>query len=261
MPTCDEQLLFDYASQFLGYGSLNSCVWLIGPEAGGGRTIDDAQNRASVWAQRGRKETEDLQGYHSGLNRPLEFDWKRNIQKTWGALIRVILALQDGQIAKTDDVREFQRKELGRSDGNNCVLDLSQLSSPSMSEWKFEECGISWLRTREEYEARLLPQRCDLFKCRLAHYKPRLALFYGDALRHQGRWERIANNRFAPSELPRLSWVQGEHTLFAMMPHPRNVRVSGQGAHKRFFADVGMALRERLHTSDLSLLRDGGRPC
>jgi len=85
MPTCDEQLLSDYASQFLGYGSLNSCVWLIGPEAGGGRTIDDAQNRASVWAQRGRKETEDLQGYHSGLNRPLEFDWKRNIQMDLGA--------------------------------------------------------------------------------------------------------------------------------------------------------------------------------
>ena len=242
----DEQLLFDYSHQFLGFGSLNSPFWLIGPEAGGGRRKDDVYNRASVWAQRGRKETEDLQGYHSDLNRPLEFDWGKNIQKTWGPLIRVVLALQDGKIADTDDVREFQKNELGRSNGNNCVLDLNQLPSPSMSEWKVQECGISWLRTRGEYEARLLPERCSLFRSRLAHYKPRLALFYGGSLRHQCRWERIADDRFAPSGLPRLSWVQGEHTLFAMMPHPRNVRFSGQGAHKRFYADVGAALGEKL---------------
>jgi hypothetical protein len=242
MPTYDEQLLLDFANQFLGYGSLNSALWLIGPEAGGEQSIEDVSRRALVWSNRGRKETEDLHDYHADLGLPARFDWTRNIQPCWGPLIRVVLAI-DGIRADKEDVREFQKRELGRAGGQNSVLDLSQLSSPSMSDWKLHECGISWLATREEYESCLLLPRCDLLRERLVHYKPRLVLFYG--LSHQRWWERISASHFAPSKVPQLSWVRSENSLFAMMPHP-NVRLSGKGVRNKFFADIGAALREKL---------------
>ena len=128
-------------------------------EAGGGQTISEVRQRALVWSKRGRKETEDLHGYHADLGLPAKFDSTRNIQATWGPLIRVILAF-DGNRADTEDVREFQKHKFGRADGQNSVLDLSQLSSPSMSDWKIRDCGVGWLTTREEFETRLLRPRC-----------------------------------------------------------------------------------------------------
>jgi hypothetical protein len=241
MQRCDEQLLSDYAHNFLGYGSLNSPVWLIGPEAGGGKTKDEIHRRASIWAERGRKETEDLQRYHDALG----IDWTKKIQPTWGALIRILLALQ-GRIPDKKDVLEFQRNELGKLGGQNCVLDLSQLSSPSASAWPFQGCGIGWLNSREEYEARVLPLRCHLLQQRLLACEPRpkLVLFYGHG--HQRWWKKIANSDFKPSGLDQLSWSQDEGTLFAMMPHRNGIRLPGKGALNGFFANVGVALREKL---------------
>jgi hypothetical protein len=248
MSKIDEQLLLDFANHFLGYGALNSPLWLIGPEAGGGATIDEVYQRALAWDDRGRKEIEDLQGYHAALGLPAKSDWTKKIQPTWGSLIRVVLALKlNGKIVDTEDVLEFQKSDLGNSGGQNSVLDLSQFSSPSMSDWNLGGCGISWLETRRDYETRILRPRHDLFRKKLALYKPKLVLFYG--LGHQRWWERIAGSesqpiQFAPSNLPQLSWVRNEIGLVAMMPHPNGVRLPGKGAHKKFFADVGAALRE-----------------
>jgi len=243
LPKYDERLLSDFANRFLGYGSLKSNIWLIGPEAGGGQTIGEVYQRASAWAERGKKETEDLHSYHADLQLPPKYDWTRKIQPTWGPLIRVILAL-DGKRAETEDVRDFQKRELGCTGGQNCVLDLSPLLSPSGSDWKLAEFGFSWLRTREECEARLVPPRCDLLRKRLARYKPSLVLFYG--LPQQRWWELISARRFVRSKLGRLSLARGENTMFAMIPHPNGVRLPGQGTVKRFFAHVGMTLRKEL---------------
>jgi hypothetical protein len=238
MLTDDDELL-EFANHFLGYGKLDSALWLIGPEAGGGQTTSEVYQRASVWAKRGRKETEDLQTYHADLG----LDWTRKIQATWGPLIRVILAL-DGKRAERKDVREFQKLELGALGGQNAVLDLSQLSSPSLSTWEFHKCGISSLGSRDEYEGLFLQSRCDLLRERISRYKPSLVLFYG--LSHLRWWEHISGSQFEKSQLPQLSWARGENIFFAMIPHPRGVRIPGKGAHNRFFADVGAALRENL---------------
>jgi hypothetical protein len=69
MPNDDEPLLMDFANQFLGYVELDSPLWLIGPETGGGQTITEVFHRAAVWEKRPRKETEDLQGYHADERR------------------------------------------------------------------------------------------------------------------------------------------------------------------------------------------------
>ena len=155
-----------FANRFLGYGSLKSDVWLVGPEAGGGETIEKVYERATVWAESGQKETEDLHGYHADLKLSPRADWTKNIQPTWGPLIRVILAFNEKR-ADTEDVRDFQKCELGRADGENCVLDLSPLPSPSKSHRILDGFGYSWLGTGQEREARLTRPRCDLLRRKL----------------------------------------------------------------------------------------------
>lgn len=245
-PRFNEQLLFDFASRFLGYGSLQSRIWLIGPEVGGGESVDEVYTRASVWWERGQKETEDLHSYHAGLN----IDWTQEIQPTWGKLIRVILALNGRGEATTEDVRQFQLCKLGRADGQNCVLDLSPLSSPSTSDWKLAEFGFDWLRTRQVYEARLLPARCALLREKVTYYKPRLVLFYG--LQQRQRWKQISACPFSSSKLERLLLARSDDTLFALIPHPANLSRTlpgtGAGKVKKFLAAVGATLCEELRS-------------
>jgi len=237
----DEQLLMDYANNFLGYGELDSPLWLVGPEAGGGQTIAEVYKRATVWADRGRQETEDLQDYHKAIG----IDWSSNIQSTWGPLIRIALAARGNLAVNTKDVKEFQKNELGKLGGRNAVLDLSQLSSPSASHWDMSEFEFSWLSTREDYEANVLAARCQKFHELIAHYHPRLVIFYGSG--HLPYWERIAKSQFRLSSVPRLYCAVGEKSLFALVPHPLAVRNPGRGSNNRYFADVGAALRKGLN--------------
>ena len=222
--------------------------------------------RASLWSKRGGKETEDLHGYHDALKavaiakaeasdgasraaalKLSQFDSKGKIQPTWGPLIRVILALH-GKSAERQGVKDFQRCELGREDGENCVLDLSALSSPSKSARILDGFGYSWLR-KEEKEASLIWPRCDSLRVKLTRHKPSLVLFYG--LDEKRYWERISAQQFSPSKKLGQLWLAGgESTLFAMMPHPVNLNTrlpeKGPGAVKTFLAAVGSVLREEL---------------
>lgn len=230
----DEQLLLNFVNRFLGYGSLQSKLWSIGPEAGGGENIGELYKRALVWSQRGFEEIEDLQKYH----RALGIDWTKTIQRTWVGLIRVILALHGERYPDRERVTEFQRVELGRRDGQNCVLDLSGMSSPTGAMWIPAEFGFDWLATRENFEAMLLPNRCSLLREKIAAHKPDLVLFYG--LRQRPRWEEIPGCQL--SNLPgleRLSVARFKGTLFAIMPHPTRQA-------NKFLADVGEALRLKL---------------
>ena len=251
MASSDVQLLSDFFNHFLGYGALKSSVWLIGPEPGGGNTVDELQKRLTVWDERGRKETEDLQDYHAQLDLPPKDDWSKNIQLTWGCLIRVILALYGDEVPDTKEgrerVREFQIKELGRSNGKNAVLDLSPLSSPSMDKWNIRELGVDWLADRKSYEKQVLPARCELLQTALRNYRPKFAVFYG--LSHQKQWEQIAKVRFTHSELDGLLWAYDGARLFGLMRHPNERSFHGAGARNQFFANVGKALRERLNVS------------
>jgi len=246
----NEALLSAYVNEFLGYGSLESPLWLIGPEAGGGRTSEERSKRLEVWNNRGRQELEDLQGYHAELGLPSRYDWSINIQKTWGSLIRVILAHKEGITANPEHVRTFQIEELGQTNGSNAVIDLSQLSTPSMKTWHADHCDIAWLADRKTYENCVLLRRCELIREKIAvNQHPKLVLFYG--LSHQKYWERIAGAPFQPLKgSTDLSLVKSGTTIFAMMPHPNDrKRFRGKGARNQFFTNVGLVLRKELAQS------------
>jgi hypothetical protein len=255
----DELLLLDFATRFLGYGSLAAPIWFVGPEAGGGASIDEVHNRAIVWDRRGRRETEDLQGYHKALKLPPRFDWEKNEQKTWAALIRVIFAIEN-KVPGSKDVLRFQVEAFGKAEGRYCVLDVSQISYPSEKDWALGPTGISWLQTKDAYKARLVESRCTLLRLRMNSFKPRLAVFYGNSKEAGALWRNIVGMENVWKRLllptsyqvlwtrgePQLSWTRNKHTLFIMMPHPNGIRPSGQGACNQFYTGLGQAIRTHL---------------
>jgi hypothetical protein len=239
----DEQLLLDFGNRFLGYGSLSSPLWLIGPEPGGGETIEEVYGRASLWSARDRKETEDLQGYHEGLKR-FGIDWTWKIQPTWGCLIRIILALNEEPADEPEIVRNFQRDELGRAEGKNCLLELCPLSSPSEAQWNVAELGFGWIKTRENYERYWIPKRIELLRNKIVEYKPKLILFYG-----KRAWEQISERALLPSQLPGLRLASGRGKIFASITHSQGLRslnLRGPGAVNKYLNDVGTILREAM---------------
>lgn len=255
----DELLLLDFATHFLGYGSLTAPTWLVGPEAGGGLSIDEVHNRAIVWDARGRKETEDLQAYHKELKLSPKCDWAQNEQKTWAALIRIIFGIEN-KVPGPKDVLRFQIDALGKAEGDYSVLDVSQISCTNEKDWKLGPTGINWLESKGAYEAHLFESRCTLLRSHTNTYKPRLVVFYGVGEKAKDLWHNIAGKQRVWEKLllpassqilwprgePQLLWSRSQHTLFIMMPHPNGVRPSGPGACKQFYAELGHAIRNHL---------------
>lgn len=60
----NESDLKDFMSNFYGYGMLNSDIWMIGMEEGGGNSIEEIQASLKYWVEGGRCITEDVAEYH-----------------------------------------------------------------------------------------------------------------------------------------------------------------------------------------------------
>jgi hypothetical protein len=258
-PAEDELLFHDFATRFLGYGSLNASVWFVGPEAGGGASIAEVHDRVILWDRRGRKETEDLQEYHQDLKLPPKSDWARKEQATWAAFIRVIFAIGAKEPGEGDVLR-FQVEEFGKREGDFCALDVSQISCPRKKDWILGPTGIGWLKTKEAYKGKVCDPRCVLFRSLLNSYTPNLVIFYGVGEDIQGLWAKIAGGNKTwkslelpegyavqwPRQEPQLVWAQDGRTLFVKMPHPGAIRTSGPGSRNRFFAGLGRGIRSKL---------------
>jgi hypothetical protein len=266
-PKEDEQLFRDYAEQFLGYGNLGAPIWLLGPEAGGGETVDEIHNRIRVWSDRGHKETEDLQDYHLALNLPPKYNWGKNEQPTWAALIRILLAIGGINIGEKEVLR-FQVQALGKRAGDFCVLDVSQISCPKLTGWILGSTGIDWLATKETYKAKIFESRCLLFRSLLNAYEPKLVIFYGMSEEAQGLWTKIAGADkrwqslslasellvFGTRRKPQLFWVHNGRTLHVKIPHPGAIRTSGPGSRNQFLMGLGQEIATKLGASGQEVL-------
>jgi hypothetical protein len=253
----DEQLTRNYIRTFLGYGTLESKVWLIGPEQGGGKRASEFRDRVTAWANRGQKEIEDLHSYHSAIN----LDWTGSIQSTWGPLIRIMLA-SDGKLAPQNSPSpissEFERKQVlafqrdcfGKNPGgDSCILDLIPIASPSTKDWGAKNSDHEWLDTRAKYEQAFLHERTELIQAKIKQYKPQLVVFFG--LGRKPEWQKMLDvlgaDAFEPSEHPRLSCANSDHTFFALIPHPEGLRPKGKGAKNRCLAEIGRELGRTTH--------------
>ena len=60
----DNDLIDEFINKFYGYGNLNSDLWFVGMEEGGGNSFEEINTRLNIWSDRGKKTVEDLVDYH-----------------------------------------------------------------------------------------------------------------------------------------------------------------------------------------------------
>ncbi len=144
------------AHTFYGYGDY-ARNWFVGMEEGGGNSVVEIEQRPERWVESGEQETVDLVDPDCDLETTPFFCKKAKIQPTWNKLIRILLSSQ-GSVPTTEQVRQYQRSSLGRHGGENCLVELLPLPSPSMRHWIYgNNSKLEYLKNRKTYQEHCLP--------------------------------------------------------------------------------------------------------
>jgi hypothetical protein len=155
-------------------------------EQGGGNSLEEMQRRLAVWDQAGRAPFEDLHEYCQAIG---ELQWTREIQQTWGPLIRLTLAAY-GEEASTEIVRRYQVDAFGRRTGTTCLLELLPLAARNVSTWRFHQwTQLPELKDRATYLERVGTSREIGLRRLIDRHAPRAVVFY--SLDYRERWQRI----------------------------------------------------------------------
>jgi hypothetical protein len=230
MQAFDDVLLENFMNHFYGYGDYQGDYWLIGMEEGGGNSFEDIEQRLNTWHRRGRKELENVAEYHIEIGITTLFQKRPKIQRTWGKLIRVILAVE-GNSPTTTQVRKYQKDCLGRPSKNNCLLELFPLPSPSVGHWLYGDySALPYLRSRESYRGKMLEKRIAHLQERIRQYRPRLVLFYSFSYRNH--WEEIAGVDFTPVDNEDFYLARDENQTFVIIKHPVVIGLSNEYFHR-----------------------------
>lgn len=154
MLSFDDKLLADFADSFLGYGRLEASTWLIGMEEGGGGSFEEIDQHLNVWAGREKRPLEDLFEYHKAINVDNWFTGPRpRLQPTWAGLIRILFGLR-GEAASNESIRNHQKHIFGRATGDERLMELFPLPSPSTQHWLYaEHSNLLWLANRATYKS------------------------------------------------------------------------------------------------------------
>ncbi len=233
----DDSLLKEFAHAFYGYGTYGARIWFVGMEEGGGDSVDGIQRRLVDWAKRGRSELQDLPKTAAAMGDKTWFGERPKLQRTWNMLIRIAMA-SEGKVPSTEEVREYQKNSLGRHDGDNCLLELLPLPSPSLRHWIYGTCSqLKYLETRERYRNKVIPERIPHLRQRVSDYKPQVVVFYG--LAYRPHWEEIAGVSFEIQGDARYG--RNHHTVFVIAKHP-----AAKGVSKEYFHELGKNIGERI---------------
>lgn len=219
-----KDLLTNFMSGFYGYGNLNSPYWFIGKEEGGGKEMEENFRRVLLWDDLGKEKTVDLIDYHKGLS--FTEHQLNSIQQTWTKLVQILLEIE-GKPGDKEDRRHYQRHYLGRTNGNNCELELMPLAARSTAgKWKWGEIfddyfGVS---KRKEYFDKISEIRTRGIKVLIGKYQPKLVVFYSTDKGYIDKWSQIAGgdnwNWVQLSKAMKYGWMKSESCLYVITTHP-----------------------------------------
>ena len=183
-----------------------------------------------VWSERGQRELEDVAEYQVQLGIDSFFRKRPRIQRTWGKLIRILLAVK-GLPFTTKQVRQYQRDYLGRPTGDTCLLELLPLSSPSTKDWLYADYSqLPYLKDRATYKQTLLDERIAHLRQRIEQYRPAVVLFYGFG--YQKHWHAVASVDFSPVDDKDYYSGNNGSQLFLIIKHPVARGLSNDYFHK-----------------------------
>lgn len=240
------RLLEAFIDRFYGYGNYDAKYWFVGMEEAIGKSNlqeikKKIKKRLKVWKKRGRKELEDVQGFHLALKPEDKHFKKRNnhkvaLQPTWKNLIRVLYAVE-GKKPNHDGMREYQASRLGRKKGDSCLVELLPLPLPARNKGHFpynKLSRISWLENRGVYEKYVRPNRINHLKRKIEKHKPKAVVLYGkDNWEH---YQEIAGVEFRSKEIDgiEVKYGKSKHTFFVLTLHP-----TAPGVTNDYFYKVG----------------------
>ncbi len=253
----DPIALANFIQSFIGYGNLESQVWLIGMEEGGGVTENEVRARLEAWENRGQLQIEDVREFHIAgqqiqNNQHIAIPHERRLtdrnrldkcfvaeaqlQFTWERIIRFVRA--NGQLNfDRGEMCQYQIHQLARADSNLAILELFPLPSPRSKKWNYGPVGpqkdpaqtyparawtdLHYLQSRRLYQQQVYEARRDLLQHLIGEHMPQAVLFYGESFRN--KWCEIAGLDIARNNY-------GLHgagaTQYMILPHPNARGVS-----------------------------------
>lgn len=237
----DDELLQAFMNNFYGYGNYKGDFWFIGMEEHCDDSFDEVQNRLNVWQKRGKHGLEDVADYHIELGKPKSFrDKKPTLQGTWSKLIHVLLTAQIGMPPAREEVRAYQQKFWARHKGNECLLELFPLPSPSTKHWLYaDHSQLPSLVSRERYRYDWERPRIVQLKNSIETYHPKVVVFYSfDYLKY---WHEIVGNNLMPAEAGELYACRKNQSLFVVVKHPNT-----RGITNNYFHNAGQFIKSEL---------------
>jgi hypothetical protein len=192
--------LLDRLYNFWGLGRFESDYWFVGMEEGGGNSLDEVSKRLQVLEDFGTNGLVDNCVYHTKIGYDFQrfFEGKIKLQFTWAKLIRTFLVMRNPNTRYTPDyIKDFQANKWGRSDSDNCLIEIFPLPSPSAYMWNYDKWSdMPILKDRNSYKTALRKPRVDSLICKIDFYKPRLVLMYGMSDEYLGIWSEISRINF-----------------------------------------------------------------
>lgn len=184
-----------WIDHFYGYGSWKAKVWFIAHEDGGGDLPEEVAEKldyfsahftaaeatlcdlremyrhSSLWRE-GPKGTQ-FKNFHD-----YRFGPKAVLSGVWKNLITFAHTCQGHE--PPDDILQYQRNKFART--NEALIKLYPLPSPNNHAWYYSWLDFPqfpFLKSREQYQAHVLPARLQSIVRNINLYKPRLVLMYG----------------------------------------------------------------------------------
>ena len=233
-----DNLLVQYMLRFAGYGNLDGDYWMIGLEEGGGNTVEEIERRLAIWEESGQNQLEDLKHYHDKIGVKRWFGSRAKLQPTWNKLIRIIYGIKDLS-PQTDDIREYQRTQLGRFNGETCLTELMPLPSPSSNHWLYADISaLPELKSRKSYLHHWAPIRFHMLSKLISKNRPKFVVYYGMGY-YQDWWSQLmpANHKTIHIDGVKAYLGENEGAVFAVSPHP-----VATGVKNTFFHELGRAM-------------------
>jgi hypothetical protein len=227
------ELLVDYMTRFVGFGSPRASVWFIGLEQGGGENLGELQRRLAAWVESGADAFADFPDYCARLGDSRWHGPTARVQPTLGKLVRLFLAF-NGTPISTKVVREYQASAFGTRHGDTVIAELMPLPSRNVSEWIYSGiAGVPALATREAYTQQYRRLRTGLLHAAIAAAAPHVVVFVGFTALDS--WAQVAGVTF--KRKADAYCATAGRTEFVVVKHP-----TAFGAKNEYFETVGREL-------------------
>jgi hypothetical protein len=252
-----DELIRASCDGFFGYGPATAPVWFIGKQWGGGKTTEEVCRRLEAWHQRRRPVLDDIVGYHRAIRD--ENSWFRGdppeIQRTWGELIRVRLAMASEPISEPSIAR-YQAEQMAGWNGENCLLELLPLAStqPENTEVYARISRLAWLSSGSALIGKYGQKRAQILKEMISQHGPKAVIFYSSAEKYIRFWRSIVEADFKETTVSQILSTSYGATTYFIMPHPVRVqrRPDLYPPYREFFSKVGRLIAARLRETAYS---------